>query len=340
MSSTQPASTTELKEYCLRKLGKPVIDVNLADEQMNDMIDESVQFFQEYHFDGTEVYYAKEQVAASTLTFASAATGTFSTEEIITGGTSGATAKIHEVTSTTVLKFKQHKNSDGLREANTSATFTAGETITGGTSGATGTAHATQATAVVFGSVDTKALSVDDTIIGIRDVLPIKAEKLSSDDMFSIEYQFNLNQLPGLLKGSGGLANYATSRQYINLMDDMFSKSDTRQIRFNRLTDKVYIDIDWDASVKIGDWLVLQCYKKIDGGTYTELYNDIFLKKYTTALFKKQWGANLIKYEGMQLPGGATLNGRQIYDDGHTELEKLEEESQLRYQLPDNFYVG
>ena len=340
MSSTQPASTTELKEYCLRKLGKPVIDVNLADEQMNDMIDESVQFFQEYHFDGTEVYYAKEQVAASTLTFASAATGTFSTEETITGGTSGATAKIHEVTSTTVLKFKQHKNSDGLREANTSATFTAGETITGGTSGATGTAHATQATAVVFGNVDTKALSADDTIIGIRDVLPIKAEKLSSDDMFSIEYQFNLNQLPGLLKGSGGLANYATSRQYINLMDDMFSKSDTRQIRFNRLTDKVYIDMDWDASVKIGDWLVLQCYKKIDGGTYTELYNDISLKKYTTALFKKQWGANLIKYEGMQLPGGATLNGRQIYDDGHTELEKLEEESQLRYQLPDNFYVG
>ena len=109
MSSTQPASTTELKEYCLRKLGKPVIDVNLADEQMNDMIDESVQFFQEYHFDGTEVYYAKEQVAASTLTFASAATGTFSTEETITGGTSGVTAKIHEVTSTIVLKFKQQK---------------------------------------------------------------------------------------------------------------------------------------------------------------------------------------------------------------------------------------
>jgi hypothetical protein len=340
MSSTQTASTTELKEYCLRKLGKPVIDVNLADEQMNDMIEESVQFFQEYHFDGTEIYYAKEQVAPSTLTFASAATGTFDAEEIITGGTSGVTAKIHEVTSNTVLKFKEHKNSNGLREANTSSTFTAGETITGSDSGATGTAHATQSTAVVFGNIDTKALTADDSIIGIREVLPINASKMSSDDMFSIEYQFNLNELPGLLKGSGGMANYATSRQYISLMDDMFSKSDTRQIRFNRLTDKVYIDMDWDSAVKIGDWLVLQCYKKIDGTVYTELYNDIFLKKYTTALFKKQWGQNLIKYEGMQLPGGATLNGRQIYDDGHTELEKLEEESQMRYQLPDNFYVG
>ena len=108
MSATQPASTTELKEYCLRKLGKPVIDVNLADEQMDDIIQESIQFFQEYHFDGTEVFYAKEQVAPSTLTFASAASGTFTAEETITGGTSNATAKIHDVTSTTVLKFKEH----------------------------------------------------------------------------------------------------------------------------------------------------------------------------------------------------------------------------------------
>ncbi len=126
MSSTQPASTTELKEYALRKLGKPVIDINLADEQMNDMIDEAIQMFQEYHFDGTEIHYLPEQVTASTLTFASASTGTFTAEETITGGTSNATAIIHEVTSTSVLKFKEHKDGNGLRAANTSgATFTA-----------------------------------------------------------------------------------------------------------------------------------------------------------------------------------------------------------------------
>ena len=338
MSATQPASTTELKEYCLRKLGKPVIDVNLADEQMDDLIEESIHLFQEYHFDGTELYYAKEQVAASTLTFASASTGTFAVNETITGGTSGVTANVHAVTSTTVLKFKEHKNSDGLREGNTSITFTAGETVTGTNSAATGVVASSGG--VVLGNVDLKALTVDDSIIGIRDVLPIKAEKLASDDMFSVEYQFHLNELTYLLKGGGTLSNYVSSRQYISMLDDIFSKSDTRQLRFNRLTDKVYIDMDWDSSVDIGDWLVLQCYKKIDGGTYTELYNDIFLKKYTTALFKKQWGQNLLKYDGMQLPGGVTLNGRQIYDDGNTEIEKLDEEMQVRYQLPDNFYVG
>ena len=340
MSATQPASTTELKEYCLRKLGKPVIDVNLADEQMDDIIQESIQFFQEYHFDGTEVFYAKEQVAPSTLTFASAASGTFTAEETITGGTSNATAKIHDVTSTTVLKFKEHKDGNGLRAANTSgATFAAGETVTGETSGATGVPHATQTTAVVFGNHDSRYLTIDDSIIGVRDILPI-SRALSSNDMFSVEYQFNLNELPSVLQGSGGLRHYALTKQNLSLLNQMFSSGASRQIRFNRMTDKLHLDMDWDNAVDIDDWIIAQCYKKIDGATYTELYNDIFLKKYTTALFKKQWGQNLIKFEGMQLPGGATLNGRQIYDDGNNELEKLDEELQMKYQLPDNFYVG
>ena len=340
MSSTQPASTTELKEYALRKLGKPVIDINLADEQMNDMIDESIQMFQEYHFDGTEVHYLPEQVAPSTLTFASASTGTFSAGETITGGTSNATAKIHEVTSNTVLKFKEHKDGNGLRAANTSgATFVSGETVTGGSSGATGVPHATQATAVSFGNVDTRYLTIDDTIIGVRDVLPI-SRALSSNDMFSVEYQFNLNELPNVLQGAGGLSNFALTKQNLSLLNQMFSSGTSRQMRFNRMTDKLHLDMDWDNAVDIDDWIIVQCYKKIDGGTYTEIYNDIFLKKYTIALFKKQWGQNLIKFEGMQLPGGATLNGRQIYDDGNNELEKLDEELQMKYQLPDNFYVG
>ena len=339
MSSTQPASTTELKEYCLRKLGKPVIDINLADEQMNDMIDESIQMFQEYHFDGTEVDYYTEQVTASTLTFASSATGTFTAGETITGGSSNATAEVHKRTSATVLKFFKHKDGNGLRAANTSAnTFVAGETVTGGSSGATGTVHGTQATAVSFGNHDNKYLTIADTIIGVRDVLAIG--KGSSDDMFSAEYQFRLNELPSVTQGAGGLSYYATAQQNIALLNQLFSSGTTRQIRFNRLTDKLHLDMDWDEAVDIDNWIIAQCYKKIDGSTYTEMYNDLFLKKYTTALFKKQWGQNLIKYDGMQLPGGATLNGRQIYDDGHTELEKLEEEMQLRYSLPDNFYVG
>ena len=340
MSTTSPASTAELQEYCLRKLGKPVVDVNLADEQMDDMIAESVQLFQEYHFDGTERAFLVEQVAASTLTFASSATGTFVEDETITGGSSNATAIIHERTSGTVLKFKTHKDGNGIRAANTVAnTFVAGETVTGSSSGATGTVHGTQATAVSFGNIDTKSLTVDDTIIGVEDVLPV-SKGLSSNDMFSFEYQFRLNELPNLLKEGGGLSTYVQGRQNLALLTQVFSGAESRQIRFNRLTDKLHIDMDWDTAVEIGDAIVVMVLKKIDGSSYTEIYNDIFLKKYTTSLFKKQWGQNLMKYDGVQLPGGVTLNGRQIYDDGNAELEKHEEELQLKYQLPDNFYLG
>lgn len=337
MSTTQPASTTELKEYALRKLGKPVVEVNLADEQMDDLIDEAIQYFQEYHFDGTERAFHVELVSASTLTFAGASTGTFTDGEKITGGTSNATAKIHDVTSTTVLKFKEHKDGNGIRAANTVAnTFVAGETVTGSSSGATGVVASSGG--VVFGNHDTKALTLDDTVIGVQDILPV-SKGISSNDMFSFEYQFRLNELPHLLSG-GQVSNYVTSRQNLSLLNQVFSGAETRQIRFNRLTDKLYIDMDWDTATEIGDAIIALVFKKIDGSTYTELFNDIFLKKYVTSLFKKQWGANLIKYEGVQLPGGVTLNGRQIYDDGNTEVEKLEEEMQMRYQLPDNFYVG
>lgn len=331
MSATQPASKTELKEYCLKRLGAPVIDINVSDEQMDQLIEDSIQLFQEYHFDGTEVFYAKEKVAPSTLTV-SGTSGTFEVGEIVIGATSNASATVYSVDSSTVLKVHRHKNPEGIREADTTNTFSSGETITGGTSGATATFSS-----IVFGNVDTKALTLDDTIIGLFDVLPISQDNLSSNDMFSFEYQFHLNEIPYLMAG-GTLSHYVTTRQYMSLLNEVFSGK--KPMRFNRLTDKVYIEMDWEQAVKIGDVLILKCYKKINGDTYPELYNDIFLKKYTTALFKRQWGMNMIKYDGIQLPGGVTLNGRQIYDDAQQEIEKLEEEMSLRYELPLDFYVG
>tara|TARA_B100000586_G_scaffold254665_1_gene216137 strand:- start:599 stop:916 length:318 start_codon:yes stop_codon:yes gene_type:complete len=104
--------------------------------------------------------------------------------------------------------------------------------------------------------------------------------------------------------------------------------------------DRLYLDINWGNDVGIDDWIVMEAYAIVDPASYSDVYGDLFLKKYVTSLFKKQWGQNLIKFEGMQLPGGITLNGRQLYDDANTELERIEEEIFLRYQLPDDFFVG
>ena len=112
------------------------------------------------------------------------------------------------------------------------------------------------------------------------------------------------------------------------------------RFRFNRHTDRLYLDIDWGEDVKIDDFIVAECYIIADPSDFSDIYGDMFLKKYVTALFKKQWGQNLIKFEGLQLPGGVTLNGRQLYDDAVQELDKIEEEVQLKYQLPDDLMIG
>jgi hypothetical protein len=95
-----------------------------------------------------------------------------------------------------------------------------------------------------------------------------------------------------------------------------------------------------DDDIRPGDYIVLEMYVVLDPQTHTKIYNDMFVKEYTTQLIKQQWGANLIKFEGMQLPGGVTLNGRQLYDDATGELQKLEEDMRLEHELPPDFFVG
>ena len=128
------------------------------------------------------------------------------------------------------------------------------------------------------------------------------------------------------------------AQQHLSLINEMFTG--TPMFRFNRHMDRLFLDISWGADASIDDWIVVECDKIIDPATFTDVWSDMFLKRYNTALMKKQWGQNLIKFEGMQLPGGVTLNGRQLYDDANTELERIEEEVQLKYQLPDDFMVG
>jgi hypothetical protein len=62
-----PTTRTEFKEYCLRKLGKPVIEINVDDDQVDDRIDETLRYYWDYHFDGTEKIYYKQQITANNV---------------------------------------------------------------------------------------------------------------------------------------------------------------------------------------------------------------------------------------------------------------------------------
>ena len=148
--------------------------------------------------------------------------------------------------------------------------------------------------------------------------------------MFDVEYQFALNELYHV--AAGNLKNYVFSQQHLALINQLFTGMP--RFRFNRHQDKVYLDIDWGEDIGIDDFFIIEAYSSLDPATNTDAYSDLFLKRYTTALFKKQWGQNLIKFEGIQMPGGVTLNGRQLVDDAKEEIQRLEEEVRLGYELP------
>jgi len=240
-----------LSDYCLRALGHPVIEINLDDDQIEDRIDEAIQFFQEYHSDAIVRHFRKHQVTADDIT-----------NEYIT---------------------------------------------------------------------------LPENMLFVTRVLPIKGVG-SSSDIFSLDYQLHLNDLYGL-RDPGDLVSYELTKQYMSLID-MKINGVTEQITFSRHMDRLLIEFRWGTDITEGQYIVLEGYQTIDPETYTDVYNDMFLKRYCTALFKRQWGLNLSKFEGIQLPGGITLNGRQILDDANQEIEKLEEQVRLNYEMPPDFFVG
>ena len=335
---TQPTTRATFKDYCKRKLGWPVVELNIDDDQVEDCIDDSLQFFQEYHYDATENTFLKHQISGSTLKLAGAPTGTFSNGEIITGGTSGVQATVHAYHSAnTTLRYKDPKvksGGDGNKYyANTTTTFSTGETITGSSSSATATTHASTATAI--GDFDNKYISIAEAIIGVRRIVPF-SDNSRTNSMFSSKYQFALAEMSTL--GSSGLASFQIAQEYLQLINEMFTGQPT--FRYNRHADKLYLDISWGSDADIDDFIIVEVDKILDPDTYADIWGDMFLKKYNTALMKKQWGQNLIKFEGMQLPGGVTMNGRQMYDDAQTELDTISEQMQLRYELPVDHLIG
>ena len=327
-----PNSRENLKQYCLRMLGKPVVEINVDDDQLEDRIDEGLQYFQEYHFDGVEKTYLRHKLTGSTITVSSVS-GSFKDDEIITGGTSNASATVH-TSNTSVITFKKHKDSSGVQNNNSSSTFTNGETVTGDSSGATATVGT-----VTFGDVDNHYIPINDNIIGVVNIFDLNdtAGGQTSANMFNFRYQFNLNEMPYLTMGS--LQHYQMTQSHLQLLNDIFVGK--KPIRYNRHQNRLFLDLDWaNEDVKIDEFIVAEVYAIIDPDSFTDVYNDIFVKKYVTALFKRQWGANLIKYDGVQLPGGATLNGRQLFDDAQNELKEIQDEVQLRFELPIDFMVG
>jgi hypothetical protein len=319
----QPNSRTTLIDYCLRSLGSPVIEINVDEDQVDDRIDEALQFYQTYHADAIEKFYLKHEVTNSSLTLTAAIATNFTVGETVTGGTSGAQAVVKTV-SGSIITYNRPKDLNKQ--------FAAAETITGDGSSSTAVISS-----ISKGDIENGYIAIPTLITDVVRVMPIR-DTVSSSDMFDIRYQIHLNDLHSV-GFMGSLTEYVMSQQYLSLLDTVID-SDDKHINFDKHKNQLDIFMDWDEEVQKGDYLVVECYRIIDPNTYTDVYNDYFLKRYATALIKRQWGTNLIKFEGMVMPGGVTFNGRQMFDDATEEITKLEEEARLNWEQPVDFMVG
>jgi hypothetical protein len=158
----------------------------------------------------------------------------------------------------------------------------------------------------------------------------------ASLNMFDVRYQLRLNDLYDF--SSTSLIHYEMTMQHLDFLDHILIGETA--IRHNQHQNRLYLDADFQTDFVDGDYIIIECYRAIDPATYSDVYNDIFLKKYTTQLIKKQWGANLSKFQGIQMLGGVALNGEQIYTQAQEEIDKLEEQIQLAYELPPMHMIG
>ena len=244
-----PSSRAEFKEYCLRKLGKPVIEINVDDDQVEDRIDEALKYYWDYHFDGSEMTYYKHQITDAD-------------------------------------------------KAN-------------------------------------KYITLPENIIGAVSVFPIGDPTINSQDLFNIRYQIALNDLYTLTSVS--MVPYYLAMTHLGVISEMLVG--VPMIRYSRHKDRLFIDIEWDKVVT-GNYLLVQAYQVIDPDEFTDAWGDRWLAKYASALIKRQWGANLTKFSGLQLPGGVTFNGEKIYDDADAEIQRIEEEMITSNSLPVMDMIG
>jgi len=315
------ASREQLKQYCLRALGAPVLEINVDDDQLEDRLDEALDYWRLYHYEGIEQIYMKQAIRASEITLSAAIASSFSIEETITGATSGAKAQVCRESS---------RSSSGnlLLVKNVTGTFTAGETINGST-GASATLSS-----ITLREYDKRYIEIPDYVWGVSKILSM-GQASSSKNIFDLQYQLRLNDLYDLTATS--LIYYKTVMSHLALLD--LELNGHQNFRFNRISNKLYLDANWQTDFILGDHIIIQAYRAMDPSEYVKVWNETWLKRYVTALFKKQWGINMKKFGGLQLPGGVVLNGQETYDEAINEITQLEDEL-MRKSAPLDFFIG
>ena len=267
-----PTSKSTFKSYCLRNLGFGVIDINVSDDQTDDRIDEALQYFAQYHYDGIEKMYLKYKVTQTDIDRARA---------------NATTTSADSVDSSITASFEEGNN----------------------------------------------FIPMPSAVVSVSNIFDFT--NAVQQNMFDIRYQLRLNDLYDF--SSTSIIQYQMTMQQLDLLSHVLVGE--VPIRYNQHQNRLYLDMDWEQMTP-DEYLIIECYRKIDPTTYTDIFDDIYLKRYATALIKRQWGANLSKFNGVATLGGVSMNGEQIYSQAIEEIQRLEEQIQLSFETPIDYMIG
>lgn len=307
----------QLADFCIRQLGGGVINIEITPDQIDDAIEVSLEWYTEFHYDGIERDYLAHRITGTSITIADASN--FSVGQYITCAAKSLSASILSKNGNTIVVG---------RATPYGQVFAANDTIT------TPTASAT-IISIALGDIDNGWIVADDGIVGVLKVLNLTSVMGSSEMLFNANYQIMMSEIQSLTSGSTNY--YYSTMNYMGHLDYIMRKE--KDFRFNRRMNKIFLDINWSADVAVGDVVVIEVYRALDDASYPRILGDRWLKAYTTAQIKKQWGQNLKKYSGMQLPGGLTYNGQTIYDEALVSIAELESEA-INSSAPLGFAVG
>ena len=267
-----PTTREQLKDYALRALGQPVIEINVDNDQLEDRLDEALQYYSQYHMNAIRRCYLKYEYTQADY------------DRIVTNGDVAESQTKNSVTTT----WKENQN----------------------------------------------YIVVPESVISVTNLFPFSSK--GSLNLFDVRYQMRLNDLYDF--SSTSVVNYDLVMRQLDFLDHILVGE--KPLRFNQHDNRLYIDMDWTNDLATDEYVVIECYRKLDPDTFTDVYNDIYLKRYVTALFKKQWGANLSKFNGVAMVGGVTLNGQQIFSEALQEVDKLEQEIRSTYELNPAIMIG
>ena len=247
-----------LKNYCLRRLGYPVIKINVSDDQIEDRLDDAFDFFNEFHYDSTARFFHKYQITET--------------------------------------------------------------------------------------DVANQYLTIPNEITHIRRILPLSSDSSNSEAIFDPVYQMHMNDFLSFSSAGGSLQTLFILKQHMKMMDMQLNGAQ-QEIDFSRYEHQLRLRVDWSKDISVGQWIIVDAERLLldpddDYTSASDVYNDQFLKEYATALIKLQWGQNLSKFDGVQLPGGVTYNGERITSEAKEDLQRIREDARNVWEEPLGIYTG